>query len=560
MSRVLVALFFTLALVAGLLYFVLGTEPAPAPASSAPQTNAAPDDARTALERESAADARTKRDDVRTSAAVDSGTFEIVGRLLDETGAPALPVQTDPRDPPEAAGAALKPALLIVARHAAEPARSVKPDARGAFALRGLAAGEWRVRATVRGFVDAEVAIVLDERTPRVERDLVLRRIEWASVEVVVRDGRRAAREARASNEDAYTTRLFVDGTLYFARRAPTLSAPPWFEDEDAVVLLRELAAWSERGDDLVFVARCRVEPEDLARGFFVSLALGATSLETKRVEDVARPTQFVVGGESYAREFARLSLRVVDLAQSTPIEGARVELVRAPGAITEREEMLEGGTTDAKGELRLAFLRPGAVRVVVRAPDHETCERTGVLRAGEELALGTLSLGTQVVARGRVVDASGAAVRTTVELVTDELSARDEAVRAATDADGAFELRGLARRAYVLRLLQPSTVVAEPLAVDLRGGSVQGLVLHARKGTRVSFELAPQNERFFDVDVRDASGRAVATALRSSGTGNVLFLLPGAYQVVVRDGEKVLGQRSITVTDEPQNVPIEAP
>ena len=42
----------------------------------------------------------------------------------------------------------------------------------------------------------------------------------------------------------------------------------------------------------------------------------------------------------------------------------ARVELVRAPGAITEREEMLEGGTTDAKGELRLAFLRPGAVRV----------------------------------------------------------------------------------------------------------------------------------------------------------------------------------------------------
>ncbi|MBK7878665.1 MAG: carboxypeptidase regulatory-like domain-containing protein [Planctomycetes bacterium] len=563
MSRTLVLVLVLLALGAGVLYLVLGTEPAAAPSGDrAPvveETGAAREE-RPQLERDAAKTARNTEQTARSNAALERGTFEIVGRVLDETGAPALPIELDPNESHESAADAVKPAVSIVARAASQAPRSAKPDAKGAFALRGLVAGEWRVRASVRGYHDEDVVFRLDAGTPRVERDLVLRKITWAVVEVVARDAARVGAEARASAEDALVERLALDGMLYFARQEPDLSASPWFGAPDVVVQERHLAPWKAQGTDLVFRARCRVEPDELRGGFFASFALGATSLETKSITDLAQPTRFEVDWTTYLRGFARLAVRVVAAGNGSPIEGARIELRRAADALVEAESGLENGTTDAKGELRLAFLRPGAVRVVVVAPEREAAERDVLLRAGEAVDLGTIELGAPVVARGRVVDASGAPVHVQVELVIDGLGAQDGALRASTDADGAFLVRGLARRAYLLRLVQPSTHAAEPLAVDARQGSVAGIVVRTREGTRTTFELAPPKEREYDVDVLDAEGRAIATALRTGGTGNVLFLLPGAYTLRLRDGATKLGERALTVGAEPQVVEVEAP
>lgn len=510
--------------------------------------------------------------------------FEIHGRI---TALDGEAIRTDERelnDAPLESEWSGRAKLEVRARRGEETLRTRTADDDGRFVLPKLAKGSWRVVAAARGYEAKEARVELDDARPSAELDFVLAPLERVRVEVVVTNAQRVAFQPRPFLDNPLADRLFVDARIVFSRAQPDRGEPPWFSDPSVVAREIRMEHHEVRGNDWVFPARCFATRAELANGFFIGLHVGTTSVEAHRAELPLRTVVIPMGARMYADEFATLALHLVDGETHAPIVDARVELLRpgfpagrigsSAGLIAEssappgakrvappearKEAEFDRGATDASGALRLELVRPGRALLVIEEHGHERVERELLLQAGKLEDLGPLTLGQELVARGRVVDAEGQPALCAIELVPlgDGLALRDTL----GDAEGRFEVHGLARRVYFARAAGQTRRVVEPAEVDLTRGSVEDIELRLRAGNRVAVELRSPSRGEVEVQALDARDRPLARVhARRSGRCD-LYLLPGDYVIVVDEKGRRLSEHTLRVGTEERSVQFELP
>jgi hypothetical protein len=160
------------------------------------------------------------------------------------------------------------------------------------------------------------------------------------------------------------------------------------------------------------------------------------------------------VAGETKVRIMlapgAPASGRVVD-DRGTPVSGAQVIFAEAGSFRAQADPHLDGVTTGPDGVFRFPALPAGSFRFVANHPDHAPGTSPLVaLDGGERTGIDHARRGA--VVRGKVVDTAKRPVSGRVRVGERSGTsgrrggARQPAHRAYTDAQGAFELRGLPR------------------------------------------------------------------------------------------------------------------
>lgn len=487
------------------------------------------------------------------------GTLEIFGRVSERDGATITRPDASTRTPDELAALSAKPTIIVLARleggSAPERAR-IDPD--GNYTLSGLAPGNWLVAARAIGHVGTERTIKLDGTEPRTRADFTLERAKELVVELVVR-GPEAGVQAR---DDALLMRVFAETALLLARTTPDSTTMPYFQDGTALLQDRAFHSREKRGADWVLLERFEVTTE-MPR--FVSLLVSRRVRETVLVAQPDRPVVFELDAVEFAQHFAGVTARVVDAATGAPIAGAEF-FVRQPdlGDLDAEDAALEmqlqRGSTGEDGRVELAFLAPGSFDVTVHAPEHERRNLNVELAAGATRDLGTIQLDAPLAIRGQVtgVSAGVSLVVEAVALTGTPNAGSPNAARTTIGPDGSFELRGVGRGRYLVRLMQPCELAAAPVEIDTAKNTP--VTLAAQSGAQVTFTLNAEHGEGVVLDVLDAQGACVVESVRTGSTGRTFVLLAGKYTAIARRGTFKLTEQTFEVAGAPSTVSITVP
>jgi protocatechuate 3,4-dioxygenase beta subunit len=177
--------------------------------------------------------------------------------------------------------------------------------------------------------------------------------------------------------------------------------------------------------------------------------------------------------------------------------------------------------------------------------------------KPGESRDLGTIRLPSGLSVRGRIIDSAGApvsgariwAVRPSAGgMVTAWVAGR--MVQAISDAEGAFDLRGIAAGPALLRIDAPDfarayrDVVADPTPVDL------GAIALVR-GHTVTVKVATADAVVARLDLRGQSLDAdMLTAAVVEGEARLRHVPPGRFNVTVVNGHAVVCDRRVDVKE----------
>lgn len=486
------------------------------------------------------------------------GALEIFGRVSEEDGATITRPDASTRTPDELAALSAKPTIIVLARleggSAPERAR-VDPD--GNFTLSGLKAGNWLVAARAIGHVGTERIIELDGKEPRTRADFTLARAKELVVELVVR-GAAAGGQAR---DDALLTRVFAEAALLLAHATPDSTTMPYFQDGSALLQDRAFHSREQRGADWVLRERFDVTT---AMPRFASLLVSKRVRETVLVAQPDRPVVFELDAVEFAQHFAGVTARVVDAATGAPLAGAEF-FVRQPdvGDLDAEDAaltlQLQRGATDEDGRVELAFLAPGSFDVTVHAPEHERRNLNVELTAGETRDLGTIQLDAPLAIRGQVTGAAGVSlVVEAVALTGTPHAGSPDAARTTIGPDGSFELRGIGRGRYLVRLMQPCELAAAPVEIDTAKNTP--VTLAAQRGAQVTFALNTEHVEGIVIDVLDAHAACVVESMRTGSAGRTFVLLAGNYTAIARRGTLKLAEQPFEVAGAPSTVSVTVP
>ncbi|HTF90354.1 MAG TPA: carboxypeptidase regulatory-like domain-containing protein, partial [Planctomycetota bacterium] len=343
---------------------------------------------------------------------------------------------------------------------------------------------------------------------------------------------------------------LALGGALFFfmgnPESAPTVEGAPGSPK----------ASQERAADTALDTPEARAEADELAKAERTSIAAPPTASATP-----AKPTSL-----------AALFGRVIDTA-GQPVSGAEVrarlgdfDLPEFDAGGPRRKEPL-AATSDAQGRFEITGVKPGSVRLTVRAAGFVPLSKPGVgVPQAPRHDLGDLALETSVILEGRVVDSRGAGVEGARLLRTGSdgvmlLDANDDPTQgppplATTSADGSFRIDQLATGPWRLRI----ATEAHPDKIEngqtkRPGERVSGLAFVLEDG----FEIAGRVTGVPSASVSDASVVAMPPAsgqaelilvgmdegpmgenrrrakLSSDGSFVVKGLRPGAYQLQAR-------------------------
>lgn len=487
------------------------------------------------------------------------GTLEIYGRVTEQGGATITRPDASTRTAEELALLSGKPLLIVLARRegGSAPERATI-DSEGNFTLSGLRAGRWLVMARALDHTGSEQTIELDGNEPRTRVDFTLQRTQQLSIELVVRGAETGAR----ARDDAFLTRIFAETAVLLSLATPDSPTRPYFQEGALMLHDRAFHSREKRGADWVLVERFEVERE---KPKFATLIVAKRVRETVLVAAPDKPVVFELDAVEFAQRFAGVTARIVDGATGAPLAGAEV-FVRQPelddldAEDAALEMQLQRGLSDDDGRVELAFLAPGRFDVTAYAPEHERRKLEVELVAGETRDLGTIQLDAPLSIRGHVTGAldGTSLVVEAVALTGGPNAGTPDAARATIGPEGAFEVRGVGRGKYLVRLMQPCEFAAAPIEVDTN--TQTPVTLAAERGTQVTFTLATEHVGGVEVDVLDARGACVIASVRTGSTGRTFVLLAGKYTALARRGTVKLAEQAFEVAGPTTNVVVSIP
>lgn len=239
----------------------------------------------------------------------------------------------------------------------------------------------------------------------------------------------------------------------------------------------------------------------------------------------------------------APVSGRVVDEA-GKPVAGARVTFHGASDWSQQADERLDGVPTDQDGTFRFAALPAGSFRFAAAHADYARGSSALITLDGKnETRDVTITLSAGAVVRGTVVDqnqqpVSGARVR--IGVASRRGMIFEPPRQAYSDAKGAFEIKGLARRELTcvalhdtgasqavevdttagdvsnVRLVLDVTGTIAGIVVDPQGNPLEGVQVSAGPNFRAQgpLDMAQFRLRGFPEDLTDSGGRFTLTGL----------------------------------------------
>lgn len=410
--------------------------------------------------------------------------------------------------------------------------QSAQAGSDGAYAFAGLAPGRYWISAgsTRSGRAEREVELAAAAGDRRL--DLQLEMPPEILIQVVDREG------------------APLGG--FFALPIATLEPPgQWFTDVigsfNNTFGVGQFWQSGFGGDRLPegFIGRLLL---DVDPPVYVSLLNYQRVIETQRVEPGERELRFVIDRDSPLVKGVEVRFRFVDADSGEPVE--------TTGASLEGCMMRMAQPTD--GEYRLPSVAPGWYEVNAMAQGYERGRRRVLVDSVASCDLGAIPLGRASSITGLVVDDAGRGVAVSMTIsVLDE--ATGEPVRhfvglgARSGADGSFEIGGLSRAVYALRISgRDAPWAAASERVDLRSGSAEHVRIELARG--VPLVVRPSGEAVRDVHyrIRDAAGEVVIATQLWSRAPFPLQLAPGRYTVEAWIGEGEPVHHAIAIASEP--------
>ncbi|HZL99963.1 MAG TPA: hypothetical protein VFD43_06900 [Planctomycetota bacterium] len=386
-----------------------------------------------------------------------------------------------------------------------EPRRLEVPTS-ATYAISGLKPGPCTVRTDFLGYRPTRHELKLDAAHPAVRLDLVLQPAVVLMVKAFTPSGEPLS--------DALHAAMGPAGMHSWPLAAiATREPPPALLPE---ISHRNYDQWEigrfTGGIDLLF--QDAALPQDVLGKLeldeslpaYVSLVFRHIVLQTQTVEPGATEVVFTVPLESVTRLLGGVRVRVVSAETRQPIPGAHAEL---------SDSQSGGGhaTPDADGVFIWERQRPGLLELQVMAPDHEYWAGEVSIPPGGEANLGTLELTPAVSASGVVLDPAGEPVSVRLRALPDEDRGLGMGGRRyeQSGADGRFTCAQLGQRRYLLSVSDQEWT-GLPVPVDLRQGSVEGVVITVAAGTLVRLHSRwPEGERY-DVQVITQEGLPIRT------------------------------------------------
>lgn len=433
-------------------------------------------------------------------------------------------------------------ATVTVARGPLQlPGVAEPTDARGAFELGALAPGSYDVIAQAKGLAPAVVSDVTIDRRTDAPVEMVLR--PGARVVGRLLDGKRPAAGGAVALAmlDARPLPPALNGLFSVDAGADGRFVLEGVPPGEHVLRLTAQALGRQKldmtvraGDAQVDIGDVRLQGGLAIRGRVRSKA-GAPIADAvvstwipradePRIEDRTAPDgTFVLPGLEAGTHGVSVEASGYAPLEKTAEAGTPIEVVLSPaGAITGRAvgdggEALDGvratadtggdygrgrtdllsseGTAD-DGAFRISNVPAGTYELTVASPERlvSTVPRV-VVGEGQVVDVGTVRLAPGGIVRGTVVDGTGAAVEGASVLVGAVPRGRKGSgvpgADVVTDADGAFEMKGLAAGSVELAASHPSYTPSERASVEVdlarpttdvrlvltRGGRIQGTV-----------------------------------------------------------------------------------
>ena len=436
-------------------------------------------------------------------------------------------------------GAVREPSVLV--RDSLGKGRPATVSADGAWALCGLAPGEWSVTVRAEGFATLEAKTVLTAEA--VQRlDLVLDPSWAVKVRIETPDGADANGEISrllglhfglhvVGAKDPIPERLATtDYSTVFAGDAKRQRAE---RGKDGVAGTLELAA---------------------APPAYVAALLRHVVLAQQHVEPGQNEVKLVVDpAEVVAKTSAAVRMRFVDEASGEPIANVHVELRTGSGGGAR-------GKSDADGQVTIERALAGLLILEIGARDHEHATTTIRVPPGEPLDLGELRLGKQVALHGRIVDQDGKPTVGSVQWT--ELKWRRgprEFVHhrsASSDAEGKFQLAHVGPGSHALTARTPDGRVAQAVVAV---PSPEPVVLRLAPPADVVFTRQPDPTQAYTVTLMDAQQRPVeAFRLEPRHVTFPRTLPPGEYGYQVHDdGDRLVRSGTLRLGGEPVRVSV---
>ena len=480
--------------------------------------------------------ARAEREGIRPG---DPVQCMVYGRVLDTRG---LPIDARTR--------------WVSFTDATGERRNTRANDSGAYAITGLAPGDWWVTVRIRGYRAVEEQLRLTAGEPVVRRDFALAPAVVIKVRLETSDGRpamAALREARvtgfqivpvATREPPGDRFTEVRGSLNNRFGVGNF----WENGQSSEPLPPEYLGVIEIEGDLPV---------------HVSLVRGHSVLETKRVEPGSDEVAFVLDPETVRSSQVSVRLRVVDAASGEPLEKAGVTL--------NLEGSFRSGTpTDALGQVVFEKREPGRHTLEIRARGYARHVQTIDAAPGAELDLGTIELEPETWISGRCIDDAGGGVVTRLSLarlLPDGSQVREKGRAWETDSSGAFRFSALAPGRYVIATYgsdeysipgRPfeTTWVSGNVVVDTFSGPVEDLVLRLVPPTPVSIQGPARGELRFTIV--DSNGLYLRRQRLASASPKRLLLPPGTYVLkVTREDGETREERAFTVGTQPLTLAI---
>jgi len=422
---------------------------------------------------------------------------------------------------------------------------------RGAYALAGLAPGEWKATASATGFQEATRTFTLAAGA-RERLDFELEPGWWVDVRFETPDGgdlvkalyeRRLSSQVRALH--AIATEDSPAGDL---PATDLLARSSW-----------GMGRWRRASSSLdVPDIHGRIHLDE-PPPVHVSAVLRHLVLDTRRIETAPTTVTFQIDPELLASRLSGLRLRTVDAESGAPLEGVRVALDTAQSGGS-------GVPTDGDGRVELLDQIPGRMRLsVTPAPPHAQVNDLVDLAPGEVLDLGDVALAHGVPIALRFVDAAGAGVQTAVFFthhVPDDPTSpfvRWGLYHWLTDQDGRMEGGALAPDLWLARVNTEDVreggeggdgPSAAPFVLDLRDGPQPLRTIVVSPTTRV--RLTPRADADGLSYTLFAENRLPVTrGGLAAGSPEVLRLPPGQYALRVEDGGEPVAETPFSVGSE---------
>ncbi|MBL8898563.1 MAG: carboxypeptidase regulatory-like domain-containing protein, partial [Planctomycetes bacterium] len=410
--------------------------------------------------------------------------------------------------------------------------RSTTGAENGTYAMAGLTPGRWELVCRCDGFAELRRTCELDGRA-RQRFDLELGLRIALGVAVRTSDGKPLVGNERNDLVDSLSVVASLEALSAdfppFSSRHITRFGCGEFEQ-----VVRQRAEREPAHEGVVRFGNLVLHREPPV---YASLYYRNVWLQTLPVIAGQSELEFVLDSDALSKRRGGIAARIVAAENGAPIAEAYVELntSQAGGG---------GRKTDPEGRVRIEDFHPGIGELRIRARDREYEFRQVLIRAGEVLDLGTISLERARSLAGIVVDAGGKPMpgaRVSWIALDARDPGRDLSARSLSicDVDGRFTVDGLGARRYRLQAFGDRRSRGYALA-DLSGSApAETRIVLRGDGLPISVRAPEDPLAWYVVTALDAAGVPIDELTVGGVTyRSWLDLPPGRVTIEIRRGE----------------------